>query len=72
MTAALGIDRSAKLGFASSYFFQYFTFESKDYVSVIFRDDKGEIISVPIGCALRDPIADVKHACQADQFKVWI
>jgi len=68
----LGIERSAKLGFASAYFFQYFTFETKDYVSVVLRDGKGKVDSVPVGCSLANPIGDVKSACTAEAFKTWI
>lgn len=43
LTAALNKTRMAKLPFAGAYFFEFFTFEHEDYVSTIFRDDKGEI-----------------------------
>ncbi len=39
LTAALNLDRAAKLPFASAYFFEFLTYDYNDYVSVQFRDD---------------------------------
>ena len=51
LTAALDKIRMAKLPFAGAYFFEFFTFEHKDYVSTIFRDDKGEIHEIELECS---------------------
>ena len=57
LTAALGINRAAKLGFASSYFFEFYSDAGEDYVKVVYREGDGTLEAVPLGCST-DDIAD--------------
>ena len=55
LTAALGLDRAAKLPFASAYFFEFYSEEtagvSEDYVNTVYRDDKGNKKYVELACS---------------------
>ena len=53
LTAAIGLNRAAKLPFGSAYFFEYVTYHSTglDYVNVVYRDDKGKETYVKLDCS---------------------
>ena len=50
LTRALGKERAAKLPFGSAYFFEYASYQNKNYVMTRFRDDKGVANDVEIDC----------------------
>ena len=73
LTAALNIDRAAKLPFASAYFFEFFTYgpEQEQYVNTVYRDDKGKNQNVVLDCS--EPYGpDGTRPCKADAFKSFI
>lgn len=72
LTAALGVDRAAKLPFGSAYFFEFMSFEEKDYVSVMFRDDKGKMNEVEVACSLDTKVGTYEHACTREGFESFI
>ena len=66
LTAALDKTRMAKLPFASAYFFEFFTYENDDYVSVNFRDDKEVIHDIELPCSRS--LENGVQACEALEF----
>ena len=68
LTAALGIKRSAKLDFASAYFFEMFTSEGQDYVRVVLRDGRENVTTTPIACDGFDSTL----GCTKDSFAAFL
>ena len=73
LTAALNLDRAAKLPFASAYFFEFYTDGPNrvPYVNTVYRDDKGKNVNVVLDCSEPDG-PDGSRPCKADAFKSFI
>lgn len=76
LTAALNLDRAAKLPFASAYFFEFYNYYSDEegyvnYVNTVYRDDKGNNQSVVLDCSKPD-IFGGPRPCEAGAFKDFI
>jgi len=76
LTAALNLDRAAKLPFGSAYFFEFYTADGEDWVNTVFRDDKGRNGSVRLDCTpeyLDDKATlNGKTPCKANEFRDFI
>ena len=65
----------AKLPFAGAYFFEFFSYDSSDYVATRFRDDKGNIHEIKIDCtdgSFLSIDSNSVWACGADSFQEFI
>jgi hypothetical protein len=73
LTAALNLDRAAKLPFASAYFFEFYTETAtgENYVNTVYRDDMGKNHSIELDCSEPD-IYGGPRPCKAEAFKSFI
>ena len=68
LSKALGLEVAAKLPFSASFFFEFMTKDSKDYVNMVYRDDKGKTEGVQLECSP----SETDTACEKEKFKSFI
>ena len=58
--------RAKKFFFGASFYFEFLTKDSKEYVNMVFRNDKGVVENVQLECSP----SETDTACEKSAFKV--
>ena len=72
LTASLGLERAAKLPFASAYFFEFLSAGGADYVGVQYRDDQGNMNEVHLECSKETGVEGFSELCEVGAFRGFI